>query len=99
MYTSLVPLAGVAAFGRSTQPGSPARLHVPASSATASQYPWFVFHESTRPSPALLFAVVLMMLAPQDTQPCWLLLGVTTTVAKSECSAIRFEVGPKKVQV
>ncbi len=65
----------------------------------ASQYPCFVFHTSSRPSPSVFWTVVLTITAPHDTHPPWLLFGTTIVVAEALSSFIGFDAGFEKVQV
>src|ERR1700693_5209295 len=103
MNTSLCGFPSVpsTAPGRSTQDGSPG-LQTPSFTA-ASQYPCFVFHTSSRPSLSVFLTVVLTITAPQDTHPCWLLLGTTMIVAEGSSAFTGFGISgyfwSPKVQV
>src|ERR1700693_5113412 len=93
-----MPLPGIAAPRSGTQAASPEPLQLMLTDA--SQYPWFVFHMSSRPSPLVLLTVVLKITAPQDTQPLLLGVGITIVVAEVLSPDIGFGTfGFGKVQV
>src|SRR6266403_1584962 len=59
----------------------------------ASQYPPFIFHESSIPSSPVFLTVVLMITAPHETHPWLLMDGTTCVVAMLESGASGLPLG------